>query len=308
MKLRCFGPSKQGGRRMRLLVKQNGRTVNEFQFAKGPIYIGRHPNSQVFLPGEAVSRQHAVIFNTQDGKWIVEDLDSANKTYLNDEAIHKTEIKDGDRLSITDYTVEINLEEETEDKAAEAEKPIYLEDTLTAQARGPQIIIRRPGAEQAPPIRFPAQRAVDFLQATQAIGKANGLDEVIQVLLNIVAKQFSAYSTWGALRGQPGGPMTCHAGKRRDGQALELGDIKLNEKITEAIEKEEFLLFLFSRDLSREKKGQIRSVLIAPIVSQAGCFGVLYANNTFRDEHYSLSDLDYMMLLAMHTATVLQKL
>ncbi len=89
---------------------------------------------------------------------------------------------------------------------------------------------------------------------------------------------------------------------------MELGDIKLNEKITEAVEKEEFLLFLFSRDLSREKKGQIRSVLIAPIVSQAGCFGVLYANNTFRDEHYSLSDLDYMMLLAMHTATVLEKL
>ncbi len=239
------------------------------------------------MPGEAVSRQHAVIFNTQDGKWIVEDLDSANKTYLNDEAIHKAEIKTGDRLSITDYTVEINLEEDTEDKATEAEKPIYLEDTLTAQARGPQIIIRRPDAEQAPPIRFPARRAVDFLQATEAIGKANGLDEVIQVLLNIIAKQFSAYSTWGALRGQPTGPMTCHAGKQRDGQAMELGDIKLNEKITEAIEKEEFLLFLFSRDLSREKKGQIRSVLIAPIISQvksavSACYMLitLFATNT----------------------------
>jgi pSer/pThr/pTyr-binding forkhead associated (FHA) protein len=293
---------------MRLLVKQSGRTVDEFQFAKGPIYIGRHPNSQVFLPGEAVSRQHAVIFNTQDGKWIVEDLDSANKTYLNDEAIHKAEIKTGDRLDITDYTVEINLEVDKEDKDTEAEKPIYLEDTLTAQARGPQIIIRRPDAEQAPPIRFPAQRAVDFLHASQAIGKANSLDEVIQVLLNIIAKQFSANSVWGALRSQPSGPMTCHAGKQRDGQAVEMGDIKFNEKITEAVEKEEFLLFLFSRDLSREKKGQIRSVVIAPIVSQVGCFGVLYANNTFRDEHYSLSDLDYLMLLAMHTATVLQKL
>ncbi len=293
---------------MRLLVKQNGRTVDEFQFAKGPIYIGRHPNSQVFLAGEAVSRQHAVIFNTQDGKWIVEDLDSANKTYLNDEAIHKSEIKTGDRLGITDYTVEINLEEDKEDKDTDAEELIYLEDTLTDQARGPQIIIRRPDAEQAPPIRFPAQRAIDFLHATQAISETNSLDEMIQVLLNITAKQFSAYSVWGALRSQPSGPMTCHAGKQRDGQAVEMGDIKFNEKITEAIEKEEFLLFLFSRDLSREKKGQIRSVVIAPITSQSGCFGVLYANNTFRDEHYSLSDLDYLMLLAMHTATVLEKL
>jgi pSer/pThr/pTyr-binding forkhead associated (FHA) protein len=51
---------------MRLVVKQNGRTVNEFRFTKGPIYIGRQESSQVFLHDGAVSRQHAVIFNTQD--------------------------------------------------------------------------------------------------------------------------------------------------------------------------------------------------------------------------------------------------
>ncbi len=77
---------------MRLVVKQSNGTINEFQFAQGPVYIGRGANSQVFLPDRAVSRQHAVIFTTQDGKWFVEDLDSANKTYLNDKAIHKAAI------------------------------------------------------------------------------------------------------------------------------------------------------------------------------------------------------------------------
>jgi GAF domain-containing protein len=102
--------------------------------------------------------------------------------------------------------------------------------------------------------------------------------------------------------------MTCHAGKTRAGQPLEMSDIKFNEKITEAVEKNEFLLFVFSRDMSREKKGQIRSIVIAPIMSQAGCFGVLYTNNTFRDDHYSLSDLDYLMLLGFHTAAIVGKL
>ncbi|MHC4572114.1 MAG: hypothetical protein ACYS0C_08565 [Planctomycetota bacterium] len=87
-----------------------------------------------------------------------------------------------------------------------------------------------------------------------------------------------------------------------------MSNVKFNEKITEAVEKDEFLLFVFSRDMSKEKKGQIRSVVIAPIVSQAGCFGVLYANNTFRDDHYSLTDLDYLMLLGFHTAAILEKL
>jgi len=110
---------------MRLVVKRADQVVKEFHFDKGPIYIGRHVHSQVFLSDEAVSRQHAVIFTAQDGRWMVEDLDSANKTYLNDQPIQKTQIKDGDILRIVDFTIEVDLKE----SAAEG-KPIHLEDTL----------------------------------------------------------------------------------------------------------------------------------------------------------------------------------
>ncbi len=288
---------------MRLVVKQNDHTVNEFRFTKGPIYIGRHENSQVFLPDRAVSRQHAVIFNTQDRKWMVEDLDSANKTYLNDQAIHKVEIKTGDCLRITDYTIEINLEDGTE-----TEKPVHLEDTLAVPSGDQQIIERRLDTADAPSIRLPAHRAMDLLQANEAISQAGNLDELLLALLDTTSKQLGTYHNWCALRSEPTGPMTCHAGRSREGKTLELSDIKLNEKINEVIEKKHFLLFIFSRDMTKEKKGQIRSVVIAPIVGPAGCFGVLYANNTFRDDHYSLSDLDYLMLLGMQTATAVQKL
>jgi GAF domain-containing protein len=110
------------------------------------------------------------------------------------------------------------------------------------------------------------------------------------------------------LRNEPTGPMTHHAGRTREGQTLELNTIKLNEKINEAIEKSHFLLFIFSKDMTKDEKGQIRSVVIAPIVGPTGCFGVLYANNTFRDDHYSLSDLDYLMLLGMHIAAAVQRM
>ena len=110
---------------MRLVVKQSDRPPREFQFTRGPIYIGRHTHSQIFLPDKAVSRQHAVIFSTQDGKWMVEDLDSVNKTYLNEEQIHKAEIKTGDILRVVDFTIEVNFEDQ-----ADVDK-VHLEDTLT---------------------------------------------------------------------------------------------------------------------------------------------------------------------------------
>jgi hypothetical protein len=313
-----------------LVVKQNGRTVNEFRFAKGPIYIGRSEKSQVHLHDGTVSRQHAVIFNTQDGKWMVEDLDSANKTYLNDQAIHKVEIKTGDLLRITDHIIEINLND-----GEEAEKPIHLEDTLAATAApaaqaaapaapaaapgvpagtpgappgAPQIFERKLDTADAPPVRLPAHRITELLRVNEAISKAANLDELLLALLDITAKQLGTYHSWCALRNTPTGPMTHHAGRTREGQTLELGSIKLNEKINEAIEKSHFLLFIFSKDMTKDEKGQIRSVVIAPIVGPAGCLGVLYANNTFRDDHYSLSDLDYLMLLGMHIAAAVQNL
>jgi pSer/pThr/pTyr-binding forkhead associated (FHA) protein len=296
---------------MRLVVKQDSRVVNEFTFAKGPIYIGRHTHSQIFLPERTVSRQHAVIYSTQDGKWMAEDLDSANKTYLNDEPIRKVEIKNGDILRITDFTIEIEIE-----AGSGADKPINLEDTLTKTAYGSddthtatlrdlQVIIRRLDAEHAPDIKLPAKRAKDFVYATEVICRANGLDEVLQVLLDTASRQFRSYHTWCALRNQTTGPMTCHAGKKRGGQTIQLSEIKLSEKITEAVEKGRFLL-LPRIPTQTEEKEKIRSAMIAPIVGQAGCFGVLYVDNDMAHEHYTLGDLDYALLLAIHTSAILE--
>ena len=295
---------------MRLVIKEDGGNVSELRFAKGPIYIGRSTNSQVLLPDRTVSRQHAVLFNTQDNKWMVEDLDSTNKTYLNGEEIHKAEIKSGDHLRITDFTIEVNLEDE-----AGPEEQIDLEDTLTTtthtseegavtSAREPQIIVRRLDLEHAPDITLPAKRAKDFVQATEAICKANGLDELLQVLLSVISRQFGAYHIWCALRNEPTGPMTTHAGRQRDGSAMELNEIKVGEKINQAVEKSRFLLFPQVSQPAEEQG--VRSAMIAPILGQAGCFGVLYIDNDMSHEQYSLSDLDYLMLIAIHTAAILE--
>lgn len=294
-----------GGRPMVLVVKRDNHTVNEFQFSKGPIYIGRHTHSQVFLADRAVSRQHAVIFSTEDGKWVVEDLDSANKTYLNDEAIHKAEIKTGDCLRITDFTIEISLENGTD-----TEKPIQLEDTLDLEATlatpPHEIIVRRTDPGHAPAMRLPAKRITDFSQATRVISKASGPDEVLAALLSIASKQFSAFHAWCALRNQPTGPMTSHAGKKRDGTAVELSDIELHEKITQAVEKSQFLVL--PRVTAQIEQEKIHSAMVAPIIGSTGCLGVLYIDNALDHEHYSLSDLDYLMLIAIHTAAVLDNL
>jgi len=283
---------------MHLIVKQAGRTINKFEFKRGPVYIGRHIHSQIFLPGKAVSRQHAVIFNTPDGKWFVEDLDSANKTYLNGEMVQKAEVKTGDVISITDFTVEVNLEED-----AGGEKAIHLEDTLVTPVGGPQTAIRNVSAEHASDVRIPAKRIKDFVQATESICEADNLDQILERLLGIITRQFAAFHTWCGLRDQPKGEMTCAGGKQRDGRSVQLKEIKLAGRIDEAVEKGQFMLLT---RLLAQREEKINSVMIGPLITTAGCFGVLYVDNALDHESYTPADLDYLMLLAVHTATIIK--
>ena len=155
-------------------------------------------------------------------------------------------------------------------------------------------------------MRLAARRLSDFSKATENIFEAGSLDELLLTLLDVTLEQFSAYHVWCALRKQPAGPMTCHGGKRRDGTPVQLGELQLSEKITQAVEKGQFVV-MPSVSAQLEKKDRIRSAMVAAIIRPTGCFGVLYVDNAMIHEHYSLSDLDYLMLIAMHTAAILKR-
>ena len=305
---------------MRLIVKQNGRASSEFQFDEGPIRIGRRSDNHVVLRDRAVSKEHAVLYSTEDAKWMVEDLESANKTYLNDETIHKAELRSGDCFRIGDFTIEVKLGEdgagdetnEAGDKTKEAgDKTIGGADTLQLEATlatpPHEIIVRKPDAGHAPAMRLHAKRLMEFSQATEIISGSKNLEELLGALLTVLLKQFEAFHCWCALREQPSGPVTYHAGKRRDGKSVELSDLTLQDKIGQAVERGQSMV-LPRVSAKIEEKARIRSAMIAAIMRPTGCFGVLYVDNAMMHDHYSLADLDYLMLVAIHTGAVLKNL
>ena len=62
--------------------------------------IGRAVESDIVVSSKRVSRQHARIIK-EGHYWLLEDLDSTNGTYLNDERISAPErLRDGDRISV----------------------------------------------------------------------------------------------------------------------------------------------------------------------------------------------------------------
>ena len=287
---------------MHLVVKKGGITFNEFRFEKGPIYIGRHMNSQIFLPDRAVSRQHTVIYSTQDEHWVVEDLDSANKTFLNDKPIHKATLKDGDVLSISDFSITIDLSQTFKDK----EKPIDLADTLTSAVHDIQVIVKKFASEHAPSLKIPSKRIKQFAQAADAISSAHGMDQIASAIITLMLRQFSAFNCWCSLRDEPEGDMQIQAGKTQSGKAVQLDELFLKDRVTEAIEKKRF--FLFPRLPFQLEHQKIRSAMITPLLGPTGCFGVIYIDNSTNHEHYDSSDLDYLVLIAIHATAIIKNM
>jgi pSer/pThr/pTyr-binding forkhead associated (FHA) protein len=293
-----------------LIIKRNDQTASELVFDSTPIYIGRKVGIQVLLADMAVSREHAII-DVKEGKWSIEDLDSANKTYLNGAAIHKAAIKTGDVLKIADFTIEIAFKDAVDKKDEQAvsasDDTVSMGATESASLSTPrdEVIVRRPDGAHAPAMRLAARRLTDFAQAAEAIVDAKDLDEMVQVLLKTSLQQFTAFRVWCGIRSQKTGPVTYQAGKRRDGKSVELKDLRLNDKITEALERGQSMVFP-QVAAKLEASERIRSAMIASIKSPKGSFGVIYVDNAMVHEHYSLSDLDYLMVLAMHTAAVLK--
>jgi adenylate cyclase len=68
--------------------------------------LGRASDSQIILPGELVSRQHALVQRMENGEYYLFDLGSRNGTFLNGTRVTiPVPLCDGDRISLGDFHV-----------------------------------------------------------------------------------------------------------------------------------------------------------------------------------------------------------
>jgi pSer/pThr/pTyr-binding forkhead associated (FHA) protein len=154
---------------MRLFVSLGQSSVNELKFDRGPIYVGRQMGSQIFLPDKAVSRQHAVFYTTKDGVWVIEDLGSSNKTHVNSQVVHKTELNHNDIVRIADFLIRVSLEEDEDH-----ERRTEMEDTIMGEHhihRDLHTVERNLEALDAPPFKFPPKRIKQYHEVLATLSK-----------------------------------------------------------------------------------------------------------------------------------------
>jgi len=101
-----------GSRLIKIRVSLKGRPVKSYTFNKDTVLVGRTPEADIFLDNPGVSREHLKLEMTSRGFYAVEDLGSANGTFLNDQQIQREYLMNNDVVRIGKFSLWVNYEDD----------------------------------------------------------------------------------------------------------------------------------------------------------------------------------------------------
>lgn len=93
-----------------IVITQGYAEGMEYPLTKTHTIIGRDRTADIVLKDPLVSRQHAAILFS-DGEFILKDLGSTNGTLMRGKMIEQAQLKNRDKFSIGDTTIQFILED-----------------------------------------------------------------------------------------------------------------------------------------------------------------------------------------------------
>lgn len=121
--------------RGRLEVRRGDKLLSQHPLEQRQVLIGRKQQNDICLPGQCVSRHHAVLISQANGLYIV-DLKSTNGLYVNAERVRRQALTNGDIISIGNYRLKF-IEHRMDKTAAPIEEPTDDTSQTVAMRRQP---------------------------------------------------------------------------------------------------------------------------------------------------------------------------
>ncbi len=90
-----------------------GRKIAEYKIRKERVTIGRTKSNDIMVRSRRVSRKHAQIITVETDR-VIEDCNSMNGTYLNNQLIKYHPLRSGDQIRIGEFDLKYVTREEAD--------------------------------------------------------------------------------------------------------------------------------------------------------------------------------------------------
>ncbi len=290
-----------------LLMLKGPNPGHRFELSQDKVVLGRNPECDIVISGPAVSREHAQILRMQS-QFFVKDLESRNKTKLNDQEIEANipvRLQDNDQIQICDFLFSFHErtplppafqpEEEEEEPVDGASSTVM----STVEAGSSHLVLQAQ----------PAERLKVIIEITNSMAGTLELDPLLPKVIDQLFQIFrQADRGFIVVRDEATGrllPKALKTRRERDepnarfsrrivNQCIDLGQAFLSE---DALTDERFRMSQSISDF------RIRSVMCAPLRSASGVvFGVIQLDTQDRTKRFTHDDLNLLVAISNQAA------
>ncbi len=172
----------------RLLLKFDKAVLQEVPVSGGPVTIGRALDNDIRIDNLAVSNYHARVY-AEAGNLMVEDLESLNGTFVNDQRVKCTALRDGDAITIGKHQIIIDEMHEAAGLQLDSGRKIgmlLVDETVVLDTKKRRTLLQQAGASGERSQLAPGRVRV----ATLAVlgGKTNQKEYLLSSKLTVIGK------------------------------------------------------------------------------------------------------------------------
>jgi len=244
----------------RLEVVEGVQLGRVYDLVEDEVIVGRDEKCQIVLDDDSISRRHARLALDDDDVYVIEDLNSKNGTYVNDEMTDgKVPLKPDDRIEIGTTVFRYRS---THPVACESEEMLHTRVLCSIDAADTEHAMFKVNAES---------RLQAILQITKSLSRTLDLGGVLSKMLDGLFEIFPQADR-GLVLLDEGGRLIPKAVKgRRSGQE----SVQYSRTLVEKVMGERRAIL--SQDATRDERIpaarsisrlQIRSVMCVPLLSQ----------------------------------------
>ncbi len=322
------------------ITDASGRQSQYQLAAKTTCMIGRAPDNQIVLDDPRASRHHAHIRAADDGSFVIVDgvyvngqiNRSANKVYVNGEQKFEHPLKNGDRVTIGAST--IKFEQPKEERTADLsydDKPLghtqllmSAKDVLSTVLRQQAEATPAPGAARDKVLEQLQRKAnilSELYEMSKALGAGFDLDRIFKMATDIIFRSTPADRVIALLadgivteKNADDAKLFPIATRARD-EKLEAHAKKMTigRTITRKVMKDR--VALLSQDAAADEQFAgvdsivsqgVRSTICAPLFTESGVHGALYADRLDPFSAFKPDDLELISAVAAQTAIAVE--
>ena len=204
----------------RLVLKYEAAVLKEVPLGGRPVSIGRAPDNDIPIDNLAVSNYHARVY-TEAGQLVVEDLNSLNGTFVNEQRIERATVRDGDTILIGKHHIFVDGTRDTALPLDPGRKIVApkVDETLVLDTRERREMLRQAVAIGERSQLAPERARVPTLVVVS--GRTDQKDYRLSSKLTVIGKSDMATVR---LRGWFAPRVAAQISKREDGYYLGRGD------------------------------------------------------------------------------------